>query len=54
MISDRIGTATNRPTKPNSRPTTTTPMAIIAGCMRTRWDMITGMVTLLSSCWTTM
>ena len=54
MISERIGTATNRPTNPNSWPTTTTPIAITAGCSRTRWAMMIGIVTLLSSCCTRM
>ena len=50
--SDRIGTATKSPTKPNSCPTTTTPMAITAGCSFTVWAMTNGMITLPSTCWT--
>src|SRR5690606_16922803 len=50
--SDRIGTATNSPTKPNSWPTITTPSAITAGWRRTVCAITSGIVTLLSICWT--
>ena len=47
-----IGTATNRPTIPNRLPTTTTPIAISAGCRRVVRDITSGMITLLSICCT--
>ena len=50
---DRIGTATNRPTKPKSWPTRTTPIAISAGWSLTRCAITSGMIMLLSICWTT-
>src|SRR5919106_740858 len=47
---EMIGTATNRPMKPNSCPTTSTPIAISAGWSLTRLDMISGISRLPSTC----
>src|SRR5439155_19809086 len=52
-VAEMSGTATNNPTNPSTRPTTTTPTTIAAGWIRVVRDMTSGTITLPSTCCTT-